>query len=214
MRNILMVLKPREIDICVDSINALKIDKVWFEGFKETEVGEQVNEFVRITNYHNYIMVADDVIVEPKSLASVQELLTKHYAATAYCNCWEGSEWLNIAKSPLTLKNGRYAEWADYNFFTPREVEQGPEVFKSWFGGWMLTGMRRDVWIKYPFRPNPVTNTAADFECSYRMNQDGLYFLCHKDSFNRHLKIGPQTPVLGKNGVLNTQQVKVAFHKK
>ena len=211
MTNILMVLKPRSIRACVNSIRSLKVDKVWFEGFREPELEVIIQRFIQSTSYDNYLITSDDVVVNAKSLYSVQELLTRHYAATAYCNCWENSDVMNVCKTPLTRNNGIWGNWDDYDFFRKKEIAEGPEVFKSWFGGWTLTGMKREIWLKYPFRVNQTTYMQSDYECAVRMSQDGLYFLCHKDSETLHLKKAPGMYNFGSKNNFTEKQIKLDF---
>ncbi len=74
MRNCLMVMQPRRILTCLQSLHALPVDQVWFEAFTERELADPLNRFIRDTDYDNYLLVSDDVVVSPRAFAVVSEI--------------------------------------------------------------------------------------------------------------------------------------------
>ena len=69
---VLMIMQPRQID---ESINSLKenidIPKVWFRAYTEPQVVEQMNRFIRETNYSHYIVMGDDGVVSKKAADTI-----------------------------------------------------------------------------------------------------------------------------------------------
>ena len=75
---------------------------------------------------------------------------------------------------------------ADYDFYHIDEIRQFQSpVFLSWFGGWALTGMRRALWLEFPFRVNRYSAMQSDFEASYNLHRP---FVTHSDAYIEHLK--------------------------
>lgn len=210
-RDCLIILQAREIPHAVASLQRLPIDKLWFRGFTEEGLAPHLNQFIADTSYRNYLLCADDVIVSPKAFACVTALLQEHPAATGYCRLAADSPLVNVTRRPLELRNGQYAEWADYDFYNLTEVQALPGEFVSWLGGWALTGMRRDLWLKYPFRVNSHTKQQTDFETSWRMGQNGEYFYSHRDAYIEHLKQSTER-VYQENWLVGKIQPEMSFN--
>lgn len=191
-QDVLIVLQPREIPSVIASLSALQIDKVWFRAFSEEALAARLNRFIQETRYRNYILTSDDVVVNPAALERVQALLVTHPAATGYCRLALNSESVNLTKTPVRLLNGSFATWSDYDFYSLAEVEGRDREFVSWFGGWSLTGMRRDLWLRVPFQVNAKTRQQSDFEAAYRLGQLGQCFYSHPQAFIEHLKPTPE----------------------
>lgn len=185
LKNCLIVLQPREIPECIESIKELPIDKVYFRGFNEPDLCEPINRFIREHNYDNYMILSDDVIVSKDSLALVEELLIDYEAATGYCLVAQDSGYVNITRSPLR-KTCDYAPiLEDYDFYYLNEVEKFKNpVFVSWFGGWCLTGFRKHLWMKNPFRVM-ATGRQSDYATCIVYND---ILMCHKDAYVEHLR--------------------------
>jgi acetyltransferase-like isoleucine patch superfamily enzyme/glycosyltransferase involved in cell wall biosynthesis len=187
-RNCLLILQPREIPEAMQSLKSLPIDKVWFRGFTESQLAPKLNRFISETHYRNYLLCADDVIVTREAFDCVIRLLAARPAATGYCRLAAGTPQVNITRAPVRCANGSCATWDDYDFFDYDDVQQFPHEFVSWFGGWALTGMRRDLWLQYPFEVNPSLGSQSDYQTARRMGADGRGFYCHRDAYITHLK--------------------------
>jgi acetyltransferase-like isoleucine patch superfamily enzyme len=187
-RDCLVILQPREIPTCIESLRALPIDRVWFRAYSEEALAPLLNRFIRETRYRNYILCADDVVVHSRALAIVRNLLKTHPTSTGYCRIALNSEFANVTKSPVTLKDGIAATWDDYEFYTMAEIQRFSGEFVTWFGGWALTGMRRELWLQYPFCVNPKTRQQSDFETAHRLGRDGRCFYSHPDACIEHLR--------------------------
>lgn len=186
MADCLIILQPRQIERCLASLEALPVDKVWFQAFGERQLVEPLNRFMRDTRYDNYLLVADDVIATVRAFEVVVDLLRTHDGATGYCRLSQDSPWLNVTRGPLRLSNGQIPVLGDYDFYHLDEVAQFavPE-FRTWFGGWALTGLRRDLWLEFPFRVNQYTGMQSDFESFIRLQRP---IACHRDAFIDHQK--------------------------
>jgi len=186
--DVLMILQPRAIPEAISSLRGLAIDKAWFRAFDEPAVVAAVNDFVQQTRYTNYLIVADDVVVDQSALDCVREMLQRHEAATGYCHLAAGDERVNLTRSPVRMANGNHATWTDYDFLTIDEVRRHRGEFASGFGGWALSGMRRRLWLRYPMRVNGSTKAQSDHDTSLRMGRDGLEWWTHPAAYIHHLK--------------------------
>lgn len=185
-RNCLLVLQPREIPECLESIDSLPIDKAYFRAFTEYQLVVPLNRFIRETNYENYLVVADDVIVSAEALLVVEELLEQHEVATGYCEISLDSPYVNVVRTPLRLEHGAVPVMSDYDFYHGEEIRRlETPTFVTWFGGWALTGIRRTIWLNHPFRVNKVSWAQSDFEWFYRFQRP---LISHRDAYIKHLK--------------------------
>jgi hypothetical protein len=186
VRSCLIVLHPRNIARAVESIDALPVDKVWFRAFTEPQLVEPLNRFIRETDYDAYAVVADDVIASRRAWDLVAEMLESSPGATGYCRLAQESPWVNVVRAPLRMPNGHFPVLDDYDFYHRDEVQRFPDpLFVTWFGGWALTALRRELWLEFPFRVNASSGGQSDFETFFRLGQP---ILCHRDTEIEHLK--------------------------
>ena len=188
-RNCLIVLNPREIEVCMSSIRSLNIDKVYFRAFDEPNLCGPINTFIRKNDYDNYLVISDDVIVTNEALSLVTDLLERHEAATGYCLVSQEDDFVNVTRAPLAKRQGfQYGPiLSDYEFYYKREVElfQNP-IFVTWFGGWCLTGFSKKVWVSNRFTVMP-SGRQSDYATCFNYSKK-LY--CHRDAYVEHLKEG------------------------
>lgn len=200
MRDCLMILQPRRIPAAIASIESLPIDQFWLTALTEPDLAPILNAFIRATNYRDYLIVSDDVSVTPQALACVRELLTRHAAATGYCRISEADARVNLTRSPLRPieqpGGGTRIGWASYSFYTLDDVQRITYEFPSWFGGWALTGLRRELWLAYPFEVHSHSNCQTDAQTALRMARDGRFFISHRDAYVEHLKRDPNNSLL------------------
>ena len=188
----LIILNPRAIPAALASLSALPIDKVWLTAFTEEQLVPQIRRIIERTCYRDYLIVSDDVLVPPQSLVCVREMLRRHPAVTGYCRLAANSDQSNLTKTPMRYRNGSHACWEDYAFYSLDEVQRSCGEFTSWLGGWSLTGMRRELWLTYPFEVNSHTQRQSDAQTALRMNADGRAFFTHSDAYIEHLKPDPE----------------------
>lgn len=191
MKNCLIVLNCRDIECCIQSIKSLDIDKVYFRAFDEPDLCKPINSFIRDTQYDNYLIISDDVIVTNNALSLVESLLERCEAATGYCLVSQEDDIVNVTRSPLGKNVGFGPSLKDYEFYYKKEIElfQNP-IFTTWFGGWCLTGFSRDIWLKIQFSVMP-SGRQSDFAFCSKYNK---MFYCHKDAYVEHLKEGVMKP--------------------
>lgn len=211
MRSCLIVLQPRAIARALESISALPVDKVWFRAFTEPQLVAPLNRFICDTDYDAYAIVADDVIVTPRAWEIVANLLEAGSGATGWCHLAQESPWINAVRAPLRLGNGRYPVLADYDFYHRDEVQAFPEPgFLTWFGGWSLTALRREIWLKHPFQVNAETGGQSDFETFYRLQEP---IPTHRDAEIEHLKQQVHG-VYSENVIVGRETPSILFEKR
>ena len=186
-------MHPREIKIVKDNMDKLKISKVYFKGFYSRELKDKIDTFIRETDYDNYIVTADDVIITQDVLNLIEKCLEKYEVFTGYCNMYLGSEEVNLCSKPLTLTNGIYPLIGDYNFMTFEDVKKQKDIFRTYLAGLSLTGMRRNLWLKYPLQAylvnqNDIKGVSCDHNLSYRLTKDNVSIYTHKKAYIKHLK--------------------------
>jgi hypothetical protein len=215
MNDILMIMNPRNIKDVIDSIRAIDIPKAWFTGFTEIELEGVMNDFVKSTNYDNYILTSDDLIINPNSLKNIRNNARKYDVLTGYCNLYLGSKEVNLCLSPLTLSNGEFPRESDYNFCTIDDVSaQKSEIFKTYLSGFSLTLIKRDIWLDIPFQAyhRRQKGESSDHNFSYRTYQKGIEMYSHKDSFSTHIKSKRNSP-LKSEWIVGKEKPKVVFEK-
>ncbi|MCC7421313.1 MAG: hypothetical protein IT428_13600, partial [Planctomycetaceae bacterium] len=145
----------------------------------------------------------------PAALESVRDLLDLHPAATGYCRLAVDDPRVNLTSSPVRDYQGRIA-WKSYDFLTIDDVKRTEGPFPSWFGGWALTGMRRELWLRYPFEVNAGTQCQSDAQTAIRMARDGRFFASHRDAYIEHLKDDPNHS-LKQDWLVGVEAPRVSF---
>lgn len=186
MNNCLIILNARNIPECIESFESLAIDKAWFTGFTEVQLVNPINDFIKDTNYDNYLIASDDLVISQGTLNIVEELLETNDRATAYCKIADDSIFYNVSKSPLAEAEVRKPVTRDYHFYKIEELDElEDDNFESWFGGWTLTGMRKEEWLKHPFRVHHLSQMQSDYATCLDINAP---FACHKDAICVHVR--------------------------
>lgn len=215
----LMVMNARDIPECILSLKALKIDKVWFRGFTEKQLEKEIDRFIRSTGYSHYIIVSDDVIVTQQALDNLLVNQSAGPVVTGWCNIFPGQPMVNLELESATPENSFYIRWRDripkwavplvkrlylyrpvnwllmkpINSHFPKieKIWEQPPIFRTYFVGWALTSITRELWLKYGFKfPEMGTQRAghgSDRAMSDDLENDGVVALCARDSFIYHL---------------------------
>ena len=58
-----MIMNARNISAFKECVDKLHISKVWFKGYSEFELNTEINKFINETNFDNYFIVSDDLII-------------------------------------------------------------------------------------------------------------------------------------------------------
>lgn len=216
-----MVMQAREIEPCLRAIEALPIQKAWFKGWTEAELQEPINDFIQRTDYDNYLMAADDLMPREAEVKVITDSLQDMSLVSGWCNMAPHSAYANVKLRKPYLTKARFAAamaydkmskklgmgtsewmlWGLRGFATQQRVRSMPEYFRTYFTGMTLLGMRRKLWLKYPFRvwTNPLTGRSSnsDYVLSQRLNRDGIAIPVAREAFCYHLA-SRENMILGK----------------
>lgn len=200
MNNLLIVFNHRIIPRCLSALTSLKYKKAWIQYYNETNACKRLNEIVMNTMFDNYILIADDVEPTQDTLDIVHSLSIQHNLVTGYCKLAQDSDYANVCRSPVTQKNGVFATWADYEFYHLDEIKQFQvSKFVSWFGGWCMTSIPRELLLEYPIKT--INECQSDYNFSYQIGRKGLHFVSHKDAYIEHIKENKDRSLMSGNMV-------------
>ena len=150
-----MIMSVRNEEFFKRSIDRLDISKVWFRGYREYELNTHVNQFIQETNFDNYYIVSDDVVITPKVFNILQEALTRHEIVTGWALRRQNLVESTILRQPkhwIHCQGSHLPTFVKYNNYIPvHEVDSLPDEFEVSFTGWFYTGMRRHIWLEYPY---------------------------------------------------------------
>jgi hypothetical protein len=217
MRNCLCIMHAREIPQCMAGFQSLKIDKAWFRGYTEQQLEAALAKFVEETDYDNYLLASDDLVPTQPPLDVVLKGLENHQVYTGYCNMSptiyrgtvrfkpiHGTQTFYVATHmfrqlyPLTQAM-RFNSFAQLKDIVAKNGE-----FRTYFMGNVYTGMRRELWLKFPFRvyhppwdKAPMHGFGSDMELSMRLIKAGIPMYCHSNAFVYHLASGANN-IVGK----------------
>lgn len=186
MNPLLLVFNPRHIEECVASIQRLPIDQAWLTGYREAELEPIVASIVdRFDSYTHFLVCSDDPIIPAFALEAVLDALADgHPVATGYCNLDRSDMRVNLTRRPFETTDTSIM--ADYDLYHLSEVLGHPdELVPTFFAGFALTGMSRDMWLKYPYRTDGLP---SDFNLARRLQADGVPIVAPKQAFMWHEK--------------------------
>lgn len=151
---------------------------MWVRNIGEPELEQRWPEILEAAaGYDRLILISDDGVVRQHALDAVQQLLDEFPVVTGYSNLDAATELVNLSRAPLGLQ-------AD-SLYTLGEVMCWPErAVPTTFCGFALTGMRRELWERYPW----VASGGADFMLSKRLAADGVPIVAARDAFVWHVK--------------------------
>jgi hypothetical protein len=189
MNDLLLILAPRAIPECVESLRVLEIDKAWLGAMYERHLETVVAEVIASTDYENYLMASDDLLVTPEALAEVREQLAYYPVVTGYCRYSYYDPEVNLCLTPEGLDGGEE--------ITVDLVKTLPRLFRTYLVGWTLTGMRRDLWLRFPFRAcdgrfamidgrEVDIGFSSDMNLSRRLRDAGVTIMAARDAYCEH----------------------------
>lgn len=197
MNNVVMIMNARNLSAFKDSVDKLNVSKVWFKGFTEYELNTEINKFIRETGFDNYYIVSDDLVIQPQHFELLQEKLKTYPIVTGWGVWRQNWDWTTIHlqdKLHIASHGTNYPlRKKHYNIVKTYEVDTLPDEFETAFTGWFWTGIRRDIWLKYPYQTistNPIVDKRAstDLHWSKRILLDGKYKqMCFKEARVLHL---------------------------
>lgn len=196
MNNILMIMNARNLSAFRDCVNKLNISKVWFKGYKEFELNIEINKFIQETNFDNYFIIPDDLIIDKNDFDFLEEQLKYHPIVTGWGVWRQNSDWTTIhLQDKIHLYNqGTHLPMfkKHYNIVKTYEIDSLPNQFETAFTGWFYTGARRDIWLKYPYQTmatySHMDGASTDAHWSKRVLKDNIYKqMCFKRARVLHL---------------------------
>lgn len=190
MSALVMLMNPRAIPACVASFEALETDVAWLTGYTKAEVIDVTADVVNTTGYDHYLLVPDDCVVSQAAVDAVVALLDDdHPAATGWCRLAKGDPRANLTTSPI---RGDRPSVAGYDWWLAADVDAYPqEVVPTGFMGMALTGMSRDMWLRYPqdgYRTSTGHAFSSDFHLSRRLRDDGIPMVAARSGYIDHVK--------------------------
>jgi len=187
--DLLVVLNPRRMAEPMAAFQRLPIDRLYVRGMREFDVESNWIEIMeRTSGYERLIVAGDDGIVRPHALEAVQRLLDAgHPVVTGYSNLSETDYRVNLTKSPL--KGDAPSEDA-YNLWDlPAVMTYHFEAVPTYFSGYTLLGMERELWERYPFRVfGGWPGFGSDFSISKRITDDKVPIVAAREAFVWHQK--------------------------
>lgn len=206
MKPLLMVMNPRTIPQCMEAIDALQIDKVYLKNWSERQLVEVIADVVANTDHDTIGLLSDDTIPPQSSLDLVLDAFEPSSVYTGYCNMDELDGNVNLSSEPLVIQNQASADC--YTFPSREDVEKNGGLFRSYFTGFALTFMSKDMWLQYPFECVGDPGYQSDYRLSVRLQQDGVPIWAPAGSFMEHLRRGQSTQHLpGGNVVVGNGSV-------
>jgi len=191
----LLIMNPRRIDRVIDSIKPINIKKVWFTGFNSLQISGVLNDYVKNTNYDYYIVTSDDLVLNQTAFTNVLDKMSKFDVFTGYCNLYVDSEYVSLAKSPVTLKQQDYPRADDYDLLKLDEVvNYKNQIIETFLVSYSITTIKRDLWLEFPFAKytavarGKTSGVSSDHNFSMRLTNAGIKMFTHRDSFCYHLK--------------------------
>lgn len=151
-RCVLLVMNPRRLADCIESIRDLPVDQYWLTGFYERELVAEVGRIIEETAYDAYAIVSDDCLCSREAWAAVRDAMDAYPIVTGWCQVDAIREVANVSTEPLVRPQPR---WSNYTMPPISALAAAPPIFRSWWIGFALSAMRRDVWRRFPFDVYP-----------------------------------------------------------
>jgi len=195
MKPLLIIFNPRRIPSAMESLENLKVDKLWIRNFPYTEIVKILPGLLAECDHDVIGTLADDVIVPQSSLDMVLDAFDGSSLVTGYCNIYEGEDgvddFVNLTKTPLVEKD--VATWDCYDWATRREVEQCDGLFRTYFAGDSMTFSSREIWENYPFQTAGSSGAQTDYALCVRLQRDNIPVWAVPGASFQHLKKGDNT---------------------
>lgn len=191
MKPLLMIMNPRKIPVCMEALEALDIDKVWLKNWTERELINVIADVIASTDHDVIGLISDDTVPGQEALDLILESFEPSSVFTGYCNMDEDREEVNLSKTPLVIKEIATADC--YQFPTREEVDNHKGLYRSFFTGFAMTFMSRDMWLKYPFDCWGDPGYQSDYRLSRRLQDDDVKIWAPPGAFMPHLRLNEST---------------------
>lgn len=208
MKRCLMVMHVRDFADCLGSYERLPIDRAYFTGYTERGLEKEMARFVGETDYDDYLIVQDDVVATREAFGLIAKGLDAKEVMTGYCTVPNDRDTLFLCDWPLEDCPPKGLK--SYPFMPRRVAEGCADYIPTTFVNFVMTGMRRGLWLKYPFKPfysgNPLVGWtkvglnklglrhstpswngwASDYSLSWRLQRDGVKMWAAKGAEMTH----------------------------
>jgi hypothetical protein len=191
MKPLLMIMNPRKIPVCMEALEALDVDKVWLKNWTERELVGVIAEVIASTDHDVIGLLSDDTIPGQEALDLVLSAFEPSAVFTGYCNMDEDKEEVNLSRKPLIVKD--QASMDCYDFPLRSEVDEHDGLYPSFFTGFAMTFMSREMWFKYPFDCVGDPGYQSDYRLSCRLQEDGVKIWAPPGAFMPHLRLEEST---------------------
>ena len=181
---VMIVLSIRNIKSVKDCIDNLKCEKIWFRGYTEHELAPLINDFVQNSNFENYFIVSDDLVIKSHNFDLLVEGLNRHKIVTGwgmirqntnYTTAFRPHNFLkNTIFKPMTFQPDLINNTYEHSYRT-NEINALPDEFETAFTGWFFTGMKRHILLEYPYQCLNAPLASSDLIFSRRVLADGKY---------------------------------------
>ena len=202
MNPVLMIMQPRIIPPAITSIREnWNKPRVWFKAFTEPQVVNEMNRFVRESDYSHYIVISDDAICYKRAFDNVLANAPKYDVFTGWCNMEMYGDKISSHSNvsfhalPLIDENASlvrplyddYPPWASVD-----EVLSKEGNFQTAIASFATSCFTRDILLKYPLGVWE-NGKASDHHISYRLQKDRIPIWTSRDVFVRHLRQGRES---------------------
>ena len=202
MNPVLMIMQPRIIPPAITSIREnWNKPRVWFKAFTEPQVVNEMNRFVRESDYSHYIVISDDAICYKRAFDNVLANAPKYDVFTGWCNMEMYGDKISSHSNvsfhalPLIDENASlvrplyddYPPWASVD-----EVLSKEGNFQTAIASFATSCFTRDILLKYPLGVWE-NGKASDHYISYKLQKDRIPIWTSRDVFVRHLRQGRES---------------------
>ena len=177
------------------------LPRVWFKAFTEPQVVNEMNRFVRESDYSHYIVISDDAICYKRAFDNVLANAPKYDVFTGWCNMEMYGDKISSHSNvsfhalPLIDENASlvrplyddYPPWASVD-----EVLSKEGNFQTAIASFATSCFTRDILLKYPLGVWE-NGKASDHHISYRLQKDRIPIWTSRDVFVRHLRQGRES---------------------
>jgi hypothetical protein len=190
LRDLLVILNPRNIRECIASYQRLTIDRLWLRCMTETQIADRWSEILDVaSSYDRMMLVSDDCIVRQHAVDAVTDLLDEgHPVVTGFCNLAVDDNRANLVRSPLADQPAEDA----YDLYHLAEVMAWPDpAVPTGLVNLAVTGMSVEMWRRFSFGcygRRAGVGFASDFHLSKRLERAAIPMVGARDGFVWHVK--------------------------
>ena len=194
---VLMILSVRNSKSFEESVNKLQCEKIWFKGYREHELAPIINDFVQNSNFENYFIAPDDLIIKPHQFEKLKSALNYNDIVTGWGVIRQNCTYTTITKPHNFLQTNifkhqfttHFLKNQQYNFsYKTHEINSLPNEIETAFTGWFYTGMKKHIWTQYPDECLNPPFASSDLMFSRRVLFDNKYKqICIKSANVIHL---------------------------